>query len=212
MAKSSKELSGQGLPLHEPQWIDVLKALEKKVLIDVNCVKIGQIVKFSYPKATVNILGMAVLKNGTTSPYPQLQNVPVFTPQGGGACLQFPIAAGDQCIVLFNDRNLDAWFQNGNSQAPSDGRLHDLADAIAIVGFNWSGSTAIPSPSSTEARMIYGGAKVGIAGGLVTIQNGTQSLATILNTMLGAMASATTVAQIASAAGTAQTALALLLY
>jgi Phage protein Gp138 N-terminal domain len=210
VAVSNPPLVGFGLPLKEPKLYDVLLAFRSKLLLDLNCVKIGQIVSFDYPLATINILGQRVLNDGTTSPYPQLENVPVFTLQGGGYSLQLPVAAGDQCLLIFSDRNIDAWNQNGNSQPPLDGRLHDISDGFALVGINWSSDTKLPEPSSTEARLIdpTGLVKVGIENGKITVQNATENLGTILTgittalqTLNGAVATMTTAT---IAAGTTQ--------
>jgi hypothetical protein len=193
MAPTPNPLLGYSLPQAEPKLADVLRAWQTKMLLNLSVCKPGKIVSYSYPTATVQILGQRVLKNGQTSPYPQLQKVPVFTLQGGGAAVQLPVSPGDQCLTIFNDRNLDAWYQNGGSQPPLDGRLHGISDGFALVGINWSGSTAIPAPSSTEARLIYGGAKVGISSGLITIQNQSQSLLTVLSNLLTALESLTVV-------------------
>ncbi len=61
--------------------------------------------------------------------YSVLLNVPVYFPSGGGFTLTFPIAKGDECIVLFNDRNIDDWVTHGAGLPPATGRLHDLSDA-----------------------------------------------------------------------------------
>ena len=59
----------------------------------------------------------------------------MFVLFGGKAFIGMPIAAGDPCIVLFNDRDLDIWFKNGTTgAAPNSLRMHSAADGIAIVG------------------------------------------------------------------------------
>lgn len=65
---------------------------------------------------------------------PVLPDVPVCFPRGGGYTLTFPIQAGDECLVVFSSRNIDAWWQSGGSQQPGDARLHDLSDGFAIIG------------------------------------------------------------------------------
>lgn len=65
---------------------------------------------------------------------PLLVDVPVVFPRGGGVTLTFPVAAGDECIVVFADRCIDYWWQNGGVQEPVDQRQHHLADAFALVG------------------------------------------------------------------------------
>lgn len=46
----------------------------------------------------------------------------------------FPLRKGMECILLFNDRELETWFINGGSNIQAYPRMHDLTDAIAIVG------------------------------------------------------------------------------
>jgi len=65
---------------------------------------------------------------------PLLVDVPVVFPRGGGVTLTFPVAAGDECLVVFADRCIDYWWQNGGVQEPVDQRQHHLADAFALVG------------------------------------------------------------------------------
>lgn len=65
---------------------------------------------------------------------PILPDVPVVFPRGGGATLTFPIAAGDECLIVFSSRNIDAWWQSGGVQRPMDARKHDLSDGFCFVG------------------------------------------------------------------------------
>lgn len=195
MAPSTDPLLGYGFTLKEPKLYDVLNALRTQILINLNCVKIGQITAF-YPAshtADVQILFQRVLTDGTISSYPKLLNCPVFTLQGGGSSLQFPISIGDQCIVLFSDRNIDSWYLNGNQQPPIDGRLHDLSDGIVLVGLNSKASTAIAPLSTTETRIILkdGTTKVGLQSGKITVQNATVNLLTVLQLLITGILGAT---------------------
>lgn len=65
---------------------------------------------------------------------PLLLDVPVTIPRGGGCTLTFPIAAGDECLVIFSSRCIDAWWQQGGVQAQAELRMHDLSDGFAIPG------------------------------------------------------------------------------
>ncbi|EEO7834860.1 translation initiation factor IF-2 [Salmonella enterica] len=72
--------------------------------------------------------------NRITKNYPLLVDVPVVFPRGGGCTLTFPVKVGDECLVIFADRCIDFWWQNGGVQEPVDDRVHDLSDAVCIVG------------------------------------------------------------------------------
>lgn len=68
---------------------------------------------------------------------PLLLDVPVQFPRGGGYVLTFPIKKGDECLVVFSDMCIDAWWANGGVQNQIEKRRHDLSDAVAIPGI-WS--------------------------------------------------------------------------
>lgn len=74
--------------------------------------------------------------DGTLQPttLPLLQDVPVVFQRGGGGLLTFPVKAGDEALVVFSSRPIDAWWQSGGVQRPASARMHDLADAFALVG------------------------------------------------------------------------------
>jgi len=68
------------------------------------------------------------------SDLPLLVDVPVIFPHGGGCTMTFPVKRGDECLLVFSDRCIDFWWQNGGVQEPVDPRQHDLSDAFAIIG------------------------------------------------------------------------------
>jgi hypothetical protein len=65
---------------------------------------------------------------------PPCVDVPVVFPSGGNFVLTFPVAADDECLLIFSERAIDFWFEKGGVQLPSEYRLHDLSDAYALVG------------------------------------------------------------------------------
>ena len=83
---------------------------------------------------------------------PLLVDVPVHFPRGGGCTLTFPVAPGDECLVVFSARCIDGWWQSGGVQAPPDPRVHDLSDGFAFVGF-FSQATKISGISTASAQL-----------------------------------------------------------
>ncbi|MDR1020514.1 MAG: hypothetical protein LBL73_07135 [Synergistaceae bacterium] len=63
---------------------------------------------------------------------PLLVDVPVVFPSAGGFTLTFPVKPGDDCLVVFGDSCMDAWWQNGGVQDPVEFRQHDLSDSFAV--------------------------------------------------------------------------------
>jgi protein gp138 len=97
--------------------------------------------------AQPTINGLARLPNSqapTPIQMPVLLDCPILWMGGGGVTSTFPIKAGDECLVIFASRCIDAWWkhgftpgQNGNANPamnPPDLRMHNLSDGFALVG------------------------------------------------------------------------------
>lgn len=108
--------------------------------------------------------------NKTWLDIPQLVDVPVVFPRAGGYVLTMPIASGDECLVIFGDACIDAWWQSGGVQNQIDCRRHDLSDGFAIPG-PWSQPQGIPnySTSTAQFRTVDGSAYVELAGSNINI-------------------------------------------
>lgn len=73
-------------------------------------------------------------ESSKTLPLPVISDVPVIFPTGGGFSLTFPVAPGEECLLVFLERAMDYWYKDGGIQAPSNFRMHHLSDAVALVG------------------------------------------------------------------------------
>lgn len=100
---------------------------------------------------------------------PLLVDVPVVMPRAGGYSLVFVPKVGDECLVVFADMCIDAWWQSGGVQPQADKRRHDLSDGFAIMGC-WSqvNKPAIPD-SGCRLQNDEGTAGVSIDGSTVNI-------------------------------------------
>jgi hypothetical protein len=90
----------------------------------------------------------------TLTTLPILDDVPFVFPSAGGWNLTFPIAIGDECLVIFADMAFDMWWQNGGVQKQPDGALyrHDIGDGIAIFGIR-SNPRALVNYSTDSAQL-----------------------------------------------------------
>lgn len=75
-------------------------------------------------------------ENGNTTMVnlPTLINVPIVFPGANGFTITFPLAAGDEVLIVIASRCIDAWWQLGGVQVPMEARMHDLSDGYAIPG------------------------------------------------------------------------------
>lgn len=139
------------------------------------------------------IAGQGVDEKGQiqSAPLPLLTDVPVIFPRGGGCTITFPVKAGDECLVVFSDRCIDFWWQNGGVQEPVDPRQHDLSDAFAFVGPQ-SQAQKISGISTTSVQVrtddgssfieLMQGGNVNITTPLLTVNGNVQVNGTVTST------------------------------
>ena len=89
----------------------------------------------------------------TSVPLPLLVDCPVQFPAGGHCTLTFPVTKGDECLVVFASRCIDAWWQSGGVQEQAEPRMHDLSDGFVLLGTR-SRPRALAglSPASAQLR------------------------------------------------------------
>ena len=116
--------------------------------------------------------------DGTTqdTDLPLLLDCPVMMPRGGGFALTFPVAAGDECLVVFADACIDSWWQSGGVQNQAEKRRHDLSDGIVIPGL-WSQPNRLTIGEGIRLTATAGGASVSVTASGVTLTLGGVSLA-----------------------------------
>lgn len=112
-----------------------LQGWQSKIWTALPCI----ITEVDYIRYTVSaqpaIQGVIEDENGLTTyqDLPLLINIPILFPSGGGFNITLPIKAGDECLVVFSARCIDAWWQSGGIQKPQENRMHDLSDGLCIL-------------------------------------------------------------------------------
>lgn len=136
--------------------------------MDIHTALPGIIQSFDAARMTCSVQpsvrGAIVQPNGqaVAVDMPLLVDCPVVFPGGGGYILTYPLKAGDECLVVFSERCIDAWWQSGGVQAAAEYRLHDLSDGFVI-----------PGPRS-QPHVVTGG--VGMTGAELRTDSGTTVL------------------------------------
>lgn len=123
--------------ISKPDISNVMRYSNLKSMSELNCMKIATVVEF-HPEdltVTVNLLNKKTLgqnKDGTPAvrDYALIRAKVCFC----NPYITFPINVGDDCILLFSDREIESWFINGDAQPVNYTRMHDLTDAFAIFG------------------------------------------------------------------------------
>lgn len=121
----------------ETDLINLLKSVINKVGLELNCVRVGIIQSFNDEDLTAEVLiankkTIGINKDGTQ----KTRDYALVTAKICYCCpfITYPLVKGDECILLFNDRELESWFITGEVQPEGYQRMHDLTDCIAIVG------------------------------------------------------------------------------
>lgn len=200
---------------HAVPVYDILQMLKNEIFRDLRVCVPGKISAVNAAEGTVDVNVMLMQKttqqglpNGLDVAYPTLLSCPVFTLQGGGAGAVFPVAVNDECLIIFGDRTLDGWYENGAAVPLASRRMHDIADGFVLVGLNSLQNKLLLSASASEAGVCETKNATGAAvvlnptTHLVSIRNGTQNLATTMAALVTAINSLNT------ALGTLNTAIA----
>lgn len=148
---------------------------EIRVAIPAIVVSFDSGAQWGFPSVSVQpAIRETMLQNAapTIQDLPVLDAVPVSVPQGGDWIDTFPIAPGDECLLVFSDTAIDLWKQNGGTQKQPDGVTfrHDIGDAIAVFGIR---SSARPvanwSTTSRQIRNVDGTVVIDLAPGAITV-------------------------------------------
>lgn len=125
-------LSGQ------PSLINILQGFKEKLLYnELNCCRVAIVNEFYSEtlEVQVNIVNKMVVdmkEDGS-------QVLEDYSPITAKICyagngISYPLKQGDCGLLLFNDRELESWYVNGEINQLAYNRCHALTDAIFIVG------------------------------------------------------------------------------
>ena len=117
-----------------------IQALKQEILEATHCALPGKVVSYDSTTQTASVRLTVLSRSGRALPI--LQGVPVFMP------LAFAVSEGDVALVVFADKDIDAWLETGEDSAPLSDRKHSLSDGFAFVGF-LSGGGQIPGQEGT---------------------------------------------------------------
>lgn len=152
---------------------------------NLRCAAVGSVVAFYPDTATVDVqlVTSQLIQMNTAAPgapidiqaiqcqVPLLVGVPIVLIGAGGWTLTFPIAVGDECLVLFSDTELDSWFQNGGlNNVVQSQRRHSLSDGLALFGLrNQKRNLAGYSATDTQIRNDAGTVVIGLNENDITV-------------------------------------------
>lgn len=150
--------------------IQVIKNACAQYAQKLNCMRIGIIKEFYPDSLTVKVL---IANKKVIGQNPDgTQKVRDYAPIIAKVCYAnpfctFPITEGMECILLFSDREIESWFINGSVNPRGYERMHDLTDAVAIVGIR-----SLPQMIEILAdclNLFYGSSNIALSENLINI-------------------------------------------
>lgn len=129
--------------INPPELQVLLREHQEGIASVLNCIKVGIIQEFNPAVQTCTIqlttkrqIGLNSL-DPNASPilidYPLLLDCPLIINGGLNSGITFPDIVGSECLVLFNDREMDNWFTASGVQSFTSLRMHDLSDGFALL-------------------------------------------------------------------------------
>ena len=153
-----------------PNFIQTLDGLKRQTAHELNCMRIGIIQNIYYEDLTVDVLitnkkTLNLNNDGTQNvrDFPLIRAKIVFC----NPFISYPINQGDECVLLFSDREIESWFINGEVNPEGYPRMHALTDAVAILGIR-----SLPKMINiltTCLHLFYGNSDIQIAEDSITI-------------------------------------------
>lgn len=153
-----------------PNWIQTLDGLKRQTAHELNCMRIGIVQKVYNDDLTVDVLiankkTLSLNEDGTQNvkDFPLIRAKIVYC----NPFITCPINQGDECVLLFSDREIESWFINGGVNPEGYPRMHALTDCVALFGIR-----SIPNMISILTNclhLFYGNSNIQISESGVTI-------------------------------------------
>ena len=139
---------------NEPSLMGVLKVLKENIFDTMCCVKIGYIDSYDYETRVSRVviynkrvIGLNDKGEHILEDYPPLYCKTLFL-GGGNNGMNWNIEQGDECIVFFNDTEIETPWISGQVSDIKYGRQHNYTDAICLTGF-----TTLPKVTPTDTNL-----------------------------------------------------------
>lgn len=120
--------------LTDPDLTYAMSIFGNSIQYDLNCHRVGKIVKFNPEDLTCDV-ELLELKptQSRLDKYALIQGLPLLVEGGIDTNLTFGDVTGAECLVHFNDRDIDSWFDTGESYKPNSKRMHDFSDGFVSL-------------------------------------------------------------------------------
>jgi hypothetical protein len=172
----------------------VIKNHIKAFMSGVHTMMPGEVVAY-YSDGTADIQPLFQRQYDTSQNplvYKPIPKVPIIYMGPNNGWLRFPLSVGDPVMLVFAERSIDKWFDQGGQAVPQDKRMFDLSDAVCIPGLRSSQQAITPNGDPASLELAFGDAWLEITSeGLFRLKNGATDAKTVLSDIVAMMETAT---------------------
>jgi len=168
---------------------ELLDSVIKRRLFDVRTSMPGVVQSYDAQTQTaeVTVAMNRSLANGQTLNAIKLPNVRVMFPSSTKYTMRFPLEAGDGVLLVFHERDVDAWRTSGEIGTPATNRRFSLSDVVAIPGYD-ADPNVEPLDAGDEGNFVlyFSGVKIVLTDTQILLGNkaGTQDEPLVLGNVM----------------------------
>ncbi len=141
---------------NEPDLLHLFMLFEEKLAYNtMNCVRVGIVEEYNPETriAKIKIANKLVTGQNSDGTQKVQDYAPIYSKVWffgwKDIGITHPVVIGSEAIVLFNDRELESWYINGDINPLAYKRSHNLSDSIAIIGLS-----SIPNTIATNQNSV----------------------------------------------------------
>ena len=122
------------MSIDKPTVDEAIRAIVQSTTSEWQTFLPGRIESYNAEAGTCSVQPLVRRKGKATAATsrPVLTGVPVMWPGGGGAQVRWPLASGDECVIMFASADTSGWRRSGGEADPASGRRFDLSDAVVL--------------------------------------------------------------------------------
>lgn len=171
--------------------LDLLNTYKQDIFYRFNCHRVGvvQAIDTTNKTATIQLIDKRVISTSdgdVFKDYSLLVDCPIVMQRNAKGGVTIPLSIGDNCLILFNDRDLDNWYESGVQATPNTSRSHHLSDGIVLPTLFSSANAEAFTWNNEATELIYEDTVISLDS-KVGISNASESLKDILNELITAL-------------------------
>lgn len=169
----------------EPDDAYLDNQLKRNVSSEIKCHRVGKIVAFNKEDLTcdVQLLELINKVGGGYDKYAIIPQLPLIIEGTDTSWLTWGNIVGCECLVHFNDRDIDNWFETGEEYLPNSTRLHNFSDGFVTLRprnklkvFQYDDQAVVLKNSDSMVRMTNNTIQITNNNLNMLIQNGTVTI------------------------------------